>query len=272
MKQTLCIMCLTLLLCRYGWAQPITFGIVPQQSAVDLAHKWSPVLNDLASVTSLDIQFRTAKDVPTFEQHLVLGDYDVAFMTPFQYTSLPKNSPYRAFVKASDTPINGLIVVNKDSDIHTLADLKYMTLAFPSSKRSAATWIMQRELKNSGISFYSRYVSSDESVYLNVLKGFYPAGAGIQHTWEQSSMMLKENLRVLWISRDYPTYVFAHNTGLSATTVTSVQNALLQLSNTAQGLSQLKALGLSPLISAQHSDWGSIRHSSSTHLPGIQLY
>lgn len=270
MKQTLCVVCLTLILCRYGWAQPITFGIVPQHSAVELAHKWAPVLHSLSSMTSLDIQFRTAKDVPTFEQYLLLGDYDIAFMTPFQYINLPKETQYEAFVKASDSPINGLIVVNKNSDIQTLTDLKYMTLAFRSSELSASTWITQQELKAAGIKVYSRYVSSDESVYLNVNKGFYPAGAGIQDTWESSSEQLKENLRVLWTSRDYPTYVFAHNTRLSTDTVTEIQKALLQLSDTVEGLNQLTTLGLSPLVSAQHGDWDSIRTLSSTNLPGIQ--
>ena len=70
MKQTLCFLCLLLLSNRSGWSQPLIFGVVPQQSAIELAKKWNPILASLSSTTQLDIQFRTAKDIPTFDTRL----------------------------------------------------------------------------------------------------------------------------------------------------------------------------------------------------------
>ena len=48
-------------------ADPITFGVVPQQSAKKMAEKWQPLIDYISNFTGLDIEFKTAKDIPTFE-------------------------------------------------------------------------------------------------------------------------------------------------------------------------------------------------------------
>lgn len=270
MKQTLCFLCLLLLSNRSGWSQPLIFGVVPQQSAIELAKKWNPILASLSSTTQLDIQFRTAKDIPTFEQHLALGDYDLAFMTPFQYVSSQTAVHYQAFVKASNPPINGVIVVNTQSDIHTLDDLQYKTMVFTSSEFSASTWIIHHELQEAGIPVYSRYVSSEQSVYLNIAKGFFTAGGGVLNTLEYTSNAVKDDLRILWTSKDYPTYAFAHNKALDEASVRLIQHALIQLAITPKGQQQLQALGLSPLIPASHDDWHSLRTTFPQQQSGAQ--
>ena len=68
------------------WAkEPLTlsFGIVPQQSATKLAYLRTPICKYLSDHTGQRVVFKTAKDIPSFEQRLAAGEYDIAYMNPF---------------------------------------------------------------------------------------------------------------------------------------------------------------------------------------------
>ena len=44
---------------------PLSFAIVPQQSATKLAKLWSPILRYIGEKSGYTLVFRTAKDIPT---------------------------------------------------------------------------------------------------------------------------------------------------------------------------------------------------------------
>lgn len=80
-------------------APAYTFGIVPQQSATELTRAWTPVLNALQAKTGLTLRFATAPDIPTFEQRLVAGEYDFAYMNPYHYTVFHHRPGYAVFAR-----------------------------------------------------------------------------------------------------------------------------------------------------------------------------
>ena len=62
----------------------LSIGIVPQQNATKLARLWTPICNYLSQQTGHRFVFKTAKDIPTFEKRLAAGEYDIAYMNPYQ--------------------------------------------------------------------------------------------------------------------------------------------------------------------------------------------
>src|SRR5258708_28106314 len=94
-------------------AAQFSFGIVPQQSASELAYLWTPLLSYLGEKTSLKLEFRTAKDMPTFEQRLAAGEYDFAYMNPYHYVVFHDSVGYRALAKEKEQKLVGVIVVHK---------------------------------------------------------------------------------------------------------------------------------------------------------------
>ena len=64
------IVTLLLMSARYGYAETpavsYSFGIGPQQSATELAKRWTPVMQYLSEKSGVTLQFTTAKDIPTF--------------------------------------------------------------------------------------------------------------------------------------------------------------------------------------------------------------
>ncbi|MFM2590004.1 phosphate/phosphite/phosphonate ABC transporter substrate-binding protein [Vibrio sp. TBV020] len=239
--------------------ETLTFGIVPQQSASRLAEQWGPVMEYLSQETGQRIEFSTAADIPTFEKRLANGEYDVAYMNPYHYTVYSANPGYKAIAKAKDKRIKGIIVVRKDQSIESLEQLDNKTLAFPSPAAFAATILTQSDLNKAGVSFSSDYVSSHDSVYLSVARGFYPAGGGVMRTFNSIPDELREQLTPLWTTQPYTPHAIAYHPRISATQAAKIQSALQRMEQVSSGKEQLKSLNIKGFINAQDSDWDDVR-------------
>jgi hypothetical protein len=96
-------------------AKPLTFAVVPQQSAKKMAETWQPLIDYVSNYTGFKIDFKTAKDIPTFEANLADGKYDIAYMNPYHFVVFNESAGYRALARQRDKEIRGLLVVHKDS-------------------------------------------------------------------------------------------------------------------------------------------------------------
>ncbi|AIW14142.1 phosphate/phosphite/phosphonate ABC transporter substrate-binding protein [Vibrio tubiashii] len=249
----------TLLLSTATLADTLTFGVVPQQSASRLAKQWGPLVDTLKEQTGYEITFSTAPNIPEFEKRLSEGEYDLAYMNPYHYTVFSQVSGYRAIAKAKDKRIKGIIVARKSNDYQSLEDLQGQTLAFPSPAAFAATVLTQSDLKNADVEFESDYVSSHDSVYLSVAKGFYPAGGGVMRTFNTLPDVVKSQLEPIWITKPYTPHAIAYHPRLRNDQANAIQAALVSLQNTSQGGQQLKSLNIKGFEPASDSDWDDVR-------------
>lgn len=241
------------------FSEDLSFGVVPQQSARKLAQAWGPILNYLSSKTGDTYTFATATDIPTFEERLLEQAYDVAYMNPYHYVVFEKAAHYKAFAKQAKKQIVGLIVVNKDSQILQLSDLSNLEVAFPSPAAFAASVLPRAELKRRGINIVPRYVSSHDSVYLNVAKGFFPAGGGIGRTLNNFNPELRKDLRVLWKTEGYTPHAFASSSKTSPEAIARLQAAMVAMHTSEEGLALLENIGFGGIEVAEDADWDDIR-------------
>ncbi|MEG3638116.1 phosphate/phosphite/phosphonate ABC transporter substrate-binding protein [Magnetococcus sp. PR-3] len=237
----------------------IHFGIVPQQSAIKLARKWTPVFQYLSQKTGYTIRFKTAPNIPVFEQRLADGRYDVAYMNPYHYTVFGQKPGYRAFAKQKDKQIKGLIVVHKDNAIQSLQDLSGQDLAFPAPAAFAASVLTRSKLVDQGIVFQPNYVSSHDSVYRTVAKGLFSAGGGIKRTLENVDPTIRAQLKILWTTHGYTPHAFAAHPALTTTKVAKLQQAMVNMHTDPLAQPLLKSLNFKGIETAQHQDWNDVR-------------
>jgi phosphonate transport system substrate-binding protein len=237
----------------------LTFGIVPQQSAGTLARLWTPLLENLSATTGYQITFKTAPDIPEFERRLAAGMYDLAYMNPYHYTTFHQQPGYRAFARAKDKKLQGIIVVRADSPHQQLADLAGQTLAFPSPAAFAASIVTRANLQNQSTPFEAKYVSSHDSVYRSVARGLYPAGGGVMRTFNNIEEDIRKQLRILWISPGYTPHAFAAHPRLDSSVVDTIQAAMVQLDQTVAGRTLLGNLKLKGITPASDGEWNDIR-------------
>ncbi|TNE79562.1 MAG: phosphate/phosphite/phosphonate ABC transporter substrate-binding protein [Gammaproteobacteria bacterium] len=246
----------------YGHAETqsgLTFGIVPQQSSSRLAEQWTPLMAYLSEKLGQPVRFMTAPDIPTFEKRVLEGRYDIAYMNPYHYVEFSKAPGYRAIAKARDKQIRGIVVVPEDSPAQSLEDLDGATLAFPAPAAFAATILVRAELERLGIPYTTRFVSSHDSVYLNVSRRFAQAGGGIERTFNSALENGLTGVRVLWRSRGFTPHAFAVHPDVSGESEKTIQAALVGLSASDRGQKLLHGINIGPLEQAENDDWDDIR-------------
>lgn len=236
---------------------PLYFGIVPQQAASKLAQIWIPFMEELSKQTGLDIRFATMKDIPTFEQCLAKGAYDIAYMNPYHYTVFSEKSGYKAFAHQSEKKLKGLIVVKKDAPYKTLQDLNTLDLAFPSPAAFGASVLPRAEMKKRGMTFTPNYVKSHDSVYKSVAAGLFPAGGGVKRTFAGIPEKLHAQLRVIYTTAGYTPHAFAVAPQMDEEKRLRLQATFHRLSQTRPDL--LAQIGMKGFVSAKDSDWNDVR-------------
>ena len=236
--------------------EPIySFGVVPQQAASKLARVWSPILQYLER----ELVFRTARDIPTFEQRLSSGDYDIAYMNPYHFTVYNRDPGYQAIARARDKRIKGILVVRKDSPIQSFDELDNMTLAFPAPAAFAATILPRGELAANGNRVEPKYVSSHDSVYRAVAQGLYPAGGGVIRTFLSVDDEIRDQLRILWTTEGYTPHAIAISPNLPHEVGSRLQSALIAMEQSEEGRGLLDKLKVKGFEAARNEDWDDVR-------------
>lgn len=237
----------------------LVFGIVPQQSASSLARVWIPVMQEIAARSGVQIVFRTTPDIPTFEEGLAKGSYDLAYMNPYHYAVFSKQAGYRAFAKEKGRRLTGIIVVPKDSPIKDIHELAGKKVAFPAPAAFAASMLTRAEFARQGVPISVSYVSSHDSVYRGVVRGVFAAGGGISRTLEAMDADVASGLRVLTKTPSYVPHAFAANKHVSPEVVAKIQKAMLSLSEDEAGQKLLKELSFKGVEPATDAEWDEIR-------------
>ncbi|WP_018228736.1 phosphate/phosphite/phosphonate ABC transporter substrate-binding protein [Methyloversatilis universalis] len=237
----------------------LTVGVVPQQSASELAQSWIPLLKEVSAATGCEFRFATAPTITEFEKRLARGDYAIAYMNPYHYVVFHQASGYQAFAREKDRRLRGLLVVRSDSPVTSVQELDGREVVFPSPAAFAATVIPLAELKKGGVSVKPRFVASHDSVYLNVSRGLAVAGGGIERTLEAIDADVRDRLKVIWRSAEYPPHAFARLPTLPDALGRSFVDGVQAVAATPQGSSLLKQMGFKGLVSAQDRDWDPIR-------------
>lgn len=236
----------------------LSFGVVPQQSATELAKIWTPFLNYLNKKTGYSIHFKTAKDIATFEERIEAGEYDIAYFNPLHYVSY-RSVGYMVFAKEKDTKVTGIIVVHKDSPYQKIADIDKQEMAFPSPSAFAATILPLATLKKEGITVIPKYVASHDSVYRTIAKKLYLAGGGIIKTLGQTEPEIRKQLRILWTSPSYTPHPIAAHPRVPKKVVQNLKSVMLNMHKDPEGMALLKDIGFKGIVGADDSEYDDIR-------------
>ncbi len=246
-----------------AWAQStplvLSVGIVPQQAASELARVWIPLLQEVGRRAHVQLAFRTASDIPAFEDRVMKGEFDLAYMNPFHYTVFSKAPGYQAFLKEKDRKLVGIIVVPKDSPVQNLEQLQGKRVAFPAPAAFAASILPRAEFNRHHVAIEARFVSSHDSVYKGVVSGLFEAGGGIQRTLEAMEPQVSSQLRVLSRTPAYTPHALAIHPRVSAEVVERLRQAFIALDGDAAGRALLEPLSFKGLVVATDSEWDAVR-------------
>ncbi len=247
-------------------AVPLIFAMVPQQSPLELAKRWIPIIQYISEQSGVPLQFQTAKDLQTAQQEMKAGVYDIAFINAYYYAAYSRVPGYTVFAQEKDAKFVGILVTRKDSPYRSVEDLDGKRLAF-ASPTAVTSMLAFTHLRDKNINFAPEYVVSMDSVYRSVAKGIYPAGAGEMRTFGGMDPTIREQLRVLWAAEPMPPFTFSAHPRVAKSDVKKLQKAMLEMGDNPRGAELLKAINIKGIAPAQDADYESIRKLKLLELP-----
>lgn len=250
------------------YAKVLTFGIVPQQSPMNLIKDWQPVITYLENATGDKIVLKVERSIPEFEKVLYSGGYDIAYMNPYHYVVANKREGYVAKIR-DEKKIVGILVTRKNSGINDISMLKGKQFLFPAPDAFAATLLTKYELfKNYGIDVNKekkyRYVNSHDSVYKGIARYIGDVGGGIERTFNHlEDQETKSSLVILYKTKAYPSHPFAFHPSMSAQQRVRLTKAILELPE-----HLVLSLGMKHFIEIDNGEYDTIRDIADA-LPSV---
>ncbi|MES2012544.1 MAG: PhnD/SsuA/transferrin family substrate-binding protein [Pseudomonadota bacterium] len=228
-------------------------GIHPLHNPQRLNEVYGPII-EYMNIHIPEVHFRleASQNYDEFDKKLYAGHFEFAMPNPYQTVRSLKYG-YRVFSKmGDDEDFRGIILVRKDSGIKEVSDLKGKAVSFPAPTALAATMMPQYYLHTHGLDvnkdIENRYVGSQESSILNVLRKHVAAGATWPLPWKTFSAEhpeLANQLEVKWQTEPLQNNGWVVRKDVPAEIAGKFQMLLNGLNNTEEGRQMLARLPIS---------------------------
>jgi len=244
----------------YALATQITLGVVPQQSPLKLAKKWSSITKYLEKETGIEVIFKTEQSIPKFENKLYAGEYDISYMNPYHFIVANKNQNYEAFIRAKKNIVGILLAKDKKVNFN-IKNLENKTFLFPAPNAFAATLLPKFEFKEKfGFDIDKQakviYVNSHDSVYKGIAREIGYLGGGIIRTYNNFiDKNDKDNISIVYKTKPYPSHPIAFHPRVSQDDILKIQQAFLNMP-----LELSKILSIKKFRTTQNSEYDVIKN------------
>lgn len=236
-------------------AESYSFAVVPQFEQRKLFAIWKPVIDELNKRTGLELKLVATLTVPEFERELSRGNFDFVYANPYHILHEVPRQGYLPLVRDQD-PLRGILVVRQDSPLKSPAELDGKTLAIPSFNALGASLLLRADLEQL---YKARVVpinaKTHSSVYLHVANGLAVAGGGVEKTLQEQDPAVRDQLRILYTTRDMPSHPIAAHPRVPAAVRDRLQRALLDMARSEAGRQWLREIPMGKMIPTTISDY-----------------
>lgn len=232
-----------------------SFSVVPQFERRKLFGIWQPIVDDLQRRTGLRFELVTALSVDDYESNVKNGRYDFIFVNPYMMPLIEKQPGYQPLIRDS-APLQGILVVRKDSPLQRVEDLRDKTLAVPSMSALGASLLLRAELdRDFAVKTRTIVAKTHGSVFLHVVNGLADAGGSVQKALAEQDERIRDSLKVLHRTRDVPSHPIAGHQRVPVKVREQVRQAFLEMSADAQGRALLAEVPMREAVAAHAEDY-----------------
>jgi phosphonate transport system substrate-binding protein len=195
---SLALMLLPLLACAESPLTPLTVGVVPQFTSLQIHKDWTPFLERLSRDSGVPLKLKIYQRIPEFENDMLKGGPDFVFMNPYHQVMAKRAAGYVPLVRDSK-PLTGILLVRHDSPVKTLKDLAGEKFAFPAPNAFGASLYMRALLaEQEGVKIEPVYVKTHSNVFRQIILGEMAAGGTVRSAFQREPDALTTQLRVLF--------------------------------------------------------------------------
>lgn len=228
-----------------GVKPALVVHVVPQFTQTQLFTQWTPLLDRVGKSAGLCFELRVAPTIFEFEQALLRGEADFAFLNPYHVVLVQRKQAYVPLLASGQSPLMGILVVKNDSSITQLNQLDGKRIAFPAPNAFSATLLTRSPLDQQKIRATPSFVASHSNVFRAVINGDVEAGGAVTSTLAREPQEVREKLRILYTTAGFVPHPVAAHPRVPPKLRAQVVAALLQLETDASGRTLLENVQLS---------------------------
>lgn len=223
--------------------QTYTWSVVPQFTGTVVHRDWTPLLNVLEKKTGYEFKLKIYDSIPDFEEGFMDGKPDFAYMNPYHAVRAKKEQGYMPIIRDSTKKLTGILVIRKDSDIKSVADLNKKRISFPSPNAFAASLYMRALLtEKEKIEFTPVYSNTHSNSFRQVMLGFTDASGGVFRTLRRERPEIQQQLKVLYKGPSTASHPIVVHERVPKEVADAVQAAILELAKDSTYKEMLKAI------------------------------
>lgn len=195
----------------------LTIGLIPAEDSQAMIESSKQVLDIIQKQTGMKVKPFVATDYNGIIEALRAHKLDMAYLGPFSYVLATSVADVEAFSVAvtknsGKSAYKSIIVVRKDSKLHSVEDLKGHTFAFVDPSSASGHLFPEAGLKQAGYDpakLFSRviYSGSHDASLLAVANRKVDAAAVADRIYASAiarGQLSKDDLSVVWTSDDIP--------------------------------------------------------------------
>jgi phosphonate transport system substrate-binding protein len=224
----------------------LLFG-VPTQSYYEIHNLFVNYLND--HLQGARVQTVAAANFLGYMDKLDHQYFDITIANGFKALEAARNG-YSIVGQVVEENYAGAILINKDSSINTLADLKGKTIATPGYPALGGHMLQMLYLSKKGVDVKKdirlKYLESFESVFLNIYLGKCAAGFSTINSWKRFLKRRPElalKVEVKWVTPAIMGNAFLIRNDVDKALAEQLEALLLSMNTSEEGKKALAKIG-----------------------------
>jgi len=254
----------------------LRMGLVPFETGEELLKDMQPLIDVIEKGMDMEVQPTVAADYTGVVEAFKNKQLDIAFLSPAAYVLAKQEADVRILLKSQrdgSAFYYGAIIVHRDSDIHSLDDLKGKRFAFGDPISTSGHIFARKMMLEAGITPEKDfekfiYAGSHDATILSVLNRKVDAGATYADDIDGKSSAWKrflepkdqEKIRVLKYTAPIPSDTISVSQSFSQEQSTRLSKVLVDFTNSEEGHALIKKLyKFDGYVEATDDDYKSVR-------------
>lgn len=242
-------------------------GVFPYLSPRELEKMYAPVAADFSKAVGKDVLFMTSSTFEIFMSNLDKQMYDIVFVQPFDYVAIADKYGYRPLA-TRNKPLPAVILVQPDSEVRVLEDLRGKTLALPPSV-AAISYMVKSYLERHGIDpakdLAIEHHRSHASCMSSVVLGNAVACGSAPPAQRFFQAKMKTELRVIAQTEGIPNSIFAVHPRVSEVEREQLVQQVLSWPSTEAGKALLDGVKVEAFVTIDDEKYDVVRIMSKKY-------
>lgn len=248
--------------------EPLQLGVFPYLPPAKLQELFDPIAADFEQLLGRKITLSSRNEYDTFTDALHRQEFDIALIHPFDYPEAFDRHGYLPLARRKDE-LRALILVNADSPLKTLQDLKGKSVANPP-REAAVSYLTSIALVAAGIDpvrdvrrdYGKSHFSCMQKLLIGEAEACGTARQALLHFEKEKQMTAK--FRVLHETQPVSHSLFVVHQRIGEKERAALQARILDWPNTAAGRKIIDSGQFIPFVAATDKDYASVRKIMKT--------